>query len=245
MKTELKLEYDFCGCEQEGIPAIIVAAGNSSRMNGTNKQLIELLGVPVIVRTLLAFEKSPVISRIILVVRDQDVYSLQLLAEKYNISKLSDIVCGGDCRLASVLKGFERLCENEQKVLIHDGARPLVSQRIICEVAKALETATAAVCGVKVKDTLKRVDQNGNIIKTVDRESLFAVQTPQGVRKNEFLNAAKEVSNMNSITDDMAVMESAGHSCIMIEGSYQNIKITTREDIPLAEIFLKENTLCE
>ncbi len=244
MKTELKLQYEVCESEENGngVPVIIVAAGNSTRM-GENKQFMEISGVPAIVRTLMAFENSSVISRIILVVRAEDIIAFGTLAEKYNISKLNDIVCGGCCRQESVLKGFERLAEKEKNVLIHDGARPLVSGEIIVSVSKALEKHSAAACGVRVKDTLKLVDQNNNIVKTVDRSSLFAVQTPQGVRKDDYLNAVKSIENIESVTDDMSVMEVAGYDCFMVEGSYKNIKITTPEDIPLAENFLKEETI--
>lgn len=241
MKTELKLQYQVCETKENDntMPVIIVAAGNSTRM-GANKQFMEIMGVPVIARTLMTFQNSPHISRIILVVKADDIFEFSVLADKYGISKLTDVVCGGANRQESVLKGFERLAFEETNVLIHDGARPLVSEEIISSVAKALEKYSAAACGVRVKDTLKQVDGDGNIIKTVDRSSVFAVQTPQGVRKDEYLNAVKGIENIETVTDDMSVMESAGYTCFMVEGSYKNIKITTPEDIPLAESFLKE-----
>ena len=240
MQTELKLQYQICEDEDfKKLPVIIVAAGNSTRM-GANKQFMEIMGIPVIARTLLAFQNSPIINRIILVAKADDIFELGVLAKKYGISKLGDIVCGGNCRQESVLKGFEKLCSDENLVLIHDGARPLVSAEIISSVALALEKYDASACGVRVKDTLKTVDNNGNIVATVDRSSLFAVQTPQGVRKTEYLKAVKNIENIESITDDMSVMENSGYKCLMVEGSYKNIKITTKEDIPLAENYLKE-----
>ena len=240
METKLKLEYEIAKEDKSGLPVIIVAAGNSTRMQGINKQFLEIKGVPVIARTLLAFENSSDISRIILVVRDEDVYSFQILSEKYNISKLSDIVCGGKTRAESVLKGFGRLSEDEEKVLIHDGARPFVSEKIISSVAGALEKYSAVTCAVKVKDTVKQVDKSGKIIKTLDRNFLNAVQTPQGVKIKEYLGAAKNLKDVKDFTDDTSIMEAAGYSCYCVEGSYKNIKITTPEDILVAEGFLTE-----
>ena len=238
MKTELKLQYEINESEIKAIPVIIVAAGNSTRM-GANKQFMEIMGIPVIARTLMAFENSPSISRIILVAKADDIFELQRLKTKYCISKVSDIVCGGSCRQESVLNGFQRLSADEDKVLIHDGARPLVKEEIIASVAKAMNTYSAAACGVRVKDTLKRVDSDGKILKTIDRSSVFAVQTPQGVKKDEYLSAVKN-ADISVVTDDMSIMELAGYTCFMTEGSYKNIKITTPEDIVLAENFLKE-----
>lgn len=242
MKTEFKLQLDICNENDDikKIPCIIVAAGNSTRM-GENKQFMNILGVPVIARTLMTFENSPCISRIILVLKAEDIAKTQILAEKYNISKLTDVVFGGENRQESVLKGFERLSAEETDVLIHDGARPLVKEETIVSVATALEKYSAVCCGVRVKDTLKQVDLNMNIEKTVDRSSIFAVQTPQGVKKDHYLDAVGRIGDLNSVTDDMSVMESAGYKCFMVEGSYDNIKITTLEDIPLAENYLERS----
>lgn len=236
-KTELKLEYEICTPDENSLPAIIVAAGSSARM-GKNKLFLELGGIPVIAKTLLAFENCSAVSRIILVVRAEDVFALQMLAERYAISKLSDIVCGGNTRQESVLKGFSRLSACEQAVLIHDGARPLVSGEIICAVANALDTCSAVTCAVKVKDTVKQVDGNGFVVKTLERDSLIAVQTPQGVKVADYTAAVNQVGDVSRYTDDMSVMEAAGFKVKTVEGSYTNIKITTPEDISAAESFL-------
>ncbi len=234
--TETKLEYQLCNTEARGLPVIIVAAGSSSRMQGVNKQLLEIGGMPVIARTMLAFEKSSWVKNIILVVRTEDLFDMQLLAERYNISKLTDIVCGGATRQESVLKGFERIGD-DAAVLIHDGARPLVSEEIICSVAKALKKYAAVTCAVKVKDTVKQVDSDGKIVKTLDRNSLVAVQTPQGVWVKEYLEAAERMSDVSGFTDDTSLMEAAGYEAYTTEGSYKNIKITTPEDVLMAESF--------
>ncbi len=231
-KTELKLEYTLS--QNKGtVPVIVVAAGASSRMGGTNKQLAEVGGVPVIIKTLQKFENNKNISNIILVVRDEDLFTIQMLADKYMISKVSDIVCGGKNRQESVLKGFARLPENAEKVLIHDGARPFVTDVIIDSVIDGLNEYSAVTCGVKVKDTIKRVSQGGIAEETLERESLRAIQTPQGVRVSEYLTAV-ENADIANFTDDTSIMEAAGYKVLIVDGDYKNIKITTKEDLILA-----------
>lgn len=238
--TETKLRYEICESDEKGVPVIIVAAGASSRMQGENKQFIELNGVPVIVKSLLAFENCPLIKNIILVTRQEDIFSLQLLAEKYDINKLSDIVCGGKTRPESVLNGFARVDENDSFVLIHDGARPLVTNEIISSVAESLKKHSAVTCAVKVKDTIKEVDSEGKVIKTLVRDSLVAVQTPQGVRKKEYLGAVESIGDVTGFTDDMSIMEAVGYDIYTVEGSYKNIKITTPEDVKTAAAFAED-----
>lgn len=238
-KTELKLQYNICEKEAGGIPVIVVAAGASSRMQGTNKQLIQLGGVPVIIRTLLAFENCDGVSNIILVVRDEDLFEIQMLTHKYMITKISDIVCGGASRQESVLKGFARLKNDEKFVLIHDGARPFIDSKVINLVISSLQKYSAVTCAVKVKDTIKQIDKDGKVIKTLDRNSLVSVQTPQGVNVKEYLKAVENL-NVADFTDDTSIMEAAGYDVAVVEGSYKNIKITTKEDIALAEGFLGE-----
>lgn len=241
-ETKLKLEYSVSE-QTEKIPVIIVAAGNSTRMNGINKQFIEILGTPVIIRTLLNFQNSEYVSDIILVTREDSIVTLQKLAEKYGITKLSDIVCGGNSRQESVLNGLERLPSDEAKVLIHDGARPLVDDRIITEVVAGLEKYSAVTCAVKVKDTVKQITENGLVLRTVPRENLVAVQTPQGLNLKDYKSAVAKIGDVSPFTDDTSIMEAAGYEVLTVNGSYTNIKITTPEDIALAEAYLKEEKL--
>ncbi len=238
LKTELKLDYSLNNSDGD-VPVIVVAAGSSSRMKGTNKQLLELAGVPVVIRTLKAFENCEKISRIILVVRAEDLFTIQMLCEKYSITKLTDIVCGGASRQESVLKGFARLEASCQKVLIHDGARPFIKGEVICSVIDGLERFSACGCAVKVKDTIKQIDSDGKVIRTVPREDLVYIQTPQGVRVEEYLKAVENI-DVSVFTDDTSIMEAAGYSVGIVEGDYKNIKITTAEDIILAQGFLSE-----
>lgn len=240
MKTETAIKYEIAEKPKNGIPVIIVAAGNFTRMKGINKQLAEISGVPVIIRTLLAFENSDKISDIILVVRADDVFSLQLLTEKYGIKKLTDIVCGGGTRQESVVKGLSRLSFDTERVLIHDGARPLVTGRIIENVVSGLEEYSAVTCGMPVVDTVKRVDENGVVVNTLDRTNLVSVQTPQGVRVGDYKRAIEKVGDVSRFTDDTSIMEAAGFKVLTVEGSRSNIKITTKDDIALAESLLEE-----
>lgn len=238
LKTELKLDYTL-NQQTEKVPVIVVAAGSSSRMQGANKQLLDLGDIPVIIRTLRAFEECGGISNIILVVKTEDLFQMQLLCEKYNISKLSDIVCGGATRQVSVLNGFKVLPSDTEKVLIHDGARPFVTNDIICSVIAALDDFDASGCAVKLKDTIKQIDQKNQVLRTVPREDLVAIQTPQGVWAKKYLEAC-ENADITFFTDDTSIMEAAGYRVCVVEGSYKNIKITTKEDIVLAKSFLSE-----
>ena len=239
--TQTVLQYEIKKKPTDGVPVIVVAAGSFTRMNGINKQLMELCGIPVIIRTLMAFQRSDDISDIILVVRADDVFELQMLTEKYKITKLTDIICGGSFRQESVIKGLSRVAKGQKCVLIHDGARPLIDSRTIHAVAQALKTGDAAIPAVKSKDTVKQVDKYGKVIKTISRDELVLVQTPQGVRIDEYRNAVDIAGEkLCEFTDDASIMEAAGYAVTVVEGNYRNIKITTREDIALAEVYLKE-----
>lgn len=239
LETEFKLEYEIEELPADGsVPVIVVAAGSSTRMNGINKQTALLCGVPLIIRTLMRFEKCSKISNIILVVKPDELFSMQQLADRYGIKKLTDIVCGGENRQQSVKNGLERLPESAETVLIHDGARPFVTNEIICGVISALSTHNAVTCAVKLKDTVKQVDENGNVLSTPDRNSLVAVQTPQGVNVSDYRAALENAGDLGRFTDDMSVMEAAGHKPFTVPGSYENIKVTTPEDIALAEYLI-------
>ncbi len=236
--TELKLEYKISKQQNKGIPVIIAAAGASRRMGGENKQFSAIAGIPVLAKTLLAFENSDEISSIIVVTSKESINEVQLLAEEYMIEKLTDIVEGGRNRAESVKNGFACLDAKCQKVLIHDGARPLVDNETICRVVKTLETEKAVCPAVPVKDTLKTVN-NGEVTATLDREKIVSIQTPQGVWANEYRQALEKANDFSSFTDDMSVMESAGFKVVTVMGSYKNIKITTPEDLIVANAFVE------
>lgn len=238
-KTEIKLQYNICQKNEDAIPAIIVAAGSSSRMNGINKQFMPILGVPVIARTLMAFEKCPYVSKIVVVTASDSVLDMQLVCEKYMITKLSDIVVGGKNRHQSVMKGISVLGKNDLQVLIHDGARPFVNSNTIGEVAAALNSFDAALCVSKINDTVKKVNADGKVIATVDRTMLYSAQTPQGVNVREYLLACESISDADLFTDDVSIMEATGYNVKAITSSGKNIKITTPDDIAIAEAIVK------
>lgn len=243
VNLETKIEYDF-GVEtlsKRAVPVIIAAAGNSSRMQGISKIFESVCGVPVIIHTLRAFENSPLISRIILVTKSEDILKLQLLVDEYGISKVSDIVAGGSNRQESVKNGLLAVGDSDENVLIHDGARPMVTGKVIENVVNALEENKCVVCGVKVKDTVKEIGKDGFVLRTLKREDLISVQTPQGVRIADYSEALSN-ADTEKFTDDASVMESVGIKTFVTDGDYKNIKITTKEDLIIAEAYLREGS---
>ena len=235
--TEPKLTYTVKEDSPQGVPVIVAAAGSSTRM-GQNKQFLSVAGIPVLARTLMRLESSPLISSIIVVTRPEDLFAVQNLAERYQIKKLTDLVCGGKTRQESVQKGLERLPASERSVLIHDGARPLVEEATIRNVATALREYPAVTCAVPLKDTVKQADEKGMVLSTPDRNTLFAVQTPQGVWVKEYREAIQKAGDLSGFTDDTSLMEAAGFPVKIVPGSYTNIKITTGEDLAVAQAFL-------
>lgn len=236
-KTEPLLQYEVDDKSSDGVTVIVVAGGSSARM-GQNKLLMNVGGIPVLARTLKVFQQSHSISNIILVAAKETVLEYQNLCESYMITKVSDIVEGGQSRQQSVLCGIKMLDTKDETVLIHDAARPLVSDEIICRVISGLNEYNAVIPAVKVKDTIKQIDENGIVIKTVKRDNLVQVQTPQGVNVKAYL-AALEGKDLNTFTDDASILEAAGDKVLTVEGDYKNIKITTPEDVTVAEAFLK------
>ncbi|MBQ3573579.1 MAG: 2-C-methyl-D-erythritol 2,4-cyclodiphosphate synthase [Clostridia bacterium] len=219
--------------------AIIAAAGSGTRMNSkTSKQFITLAGIPVLARTLLAFEGASEVDEVIIVTREDDITAVWDLVNKYEIKKVTDVIIGGDTRQESVMKALD--CVKGDKVLIHDGARPFVTPEQINSVANALEDCDAAALGVPVKDTLKRADANGYIAETCDRSSLFSIQTPQGFKTELIKKAHKYAKESGTeVTDDCALCENLGICVKIIQGSASNIKITTPDDLEVAQGLLK------
>lgn len=240
---DFKLEYETVDTTKKGgFPVIVVAAGNSTRMCGENKQLISLCGVPTIIHTLLAFERSEFISNIVLVTKKEDILPLQNLTKNYLITKLSDIVEGGATRQESVMNGLQHI-KNSEYVLIHDGARPLVSEDIIARICEKIGQADAIICGVSVTDTLK-MTRDGVVLSTIDRKGMISVQTPQAVKYDVYLSALNKCDPAQ-FTDDASIIESQGYKVLYVEGEKSNIKITTQEDIALAEFYLEKRGECE
>ena len=222
------------------VSAVIVCAGNSSRMGGVNKQFLNIKGVPVVARSISAYQKSSLIDEIIIVTREEDKAEILNIVNKHALTKVKKLVCGGATRQQSVLNGVSACSDCTDFVAIHDGARPLVDANTIERTVKEAFSVGAAAAGVKVKDTVKTVDENGIILNTPDRSFLRFVQTPQVFSRRLYLDAVKSAEKGVEYTDDCMLIEAYGHSVKIVDGSYKNIKITTPEDIITAEGFLAE-----
>lgn len=235
--VEFKVEYSPEKQKKGKFPVVIVAAGNSSRMGGIDKQFAYLCGVPVIVHTMLAFERSSEIGEIIIVTAENSVEKVKQLADEYMITKLIAVVKGGKSRTESVNNGLSLLSENEF-VLIHDGARPLVSKRVISAVCAAAVNVDGVVPCIPVIDTLKLV-YNTTVKKTVDRSNIVSAQTPQCVNLKKYIQIIKDKKGF-SFTDDVSVLESDNLRVVRVEGDSKNIKITRPSDLELAEFYLEK-----
>lgn len=221
------------------IAAVIPAAGSSTRM-GTNKLLLPLDGIPVLARTLLAFEQCPLVDDIIIVCREQDIAPYGKLAQEFGCTKVRHIVRGGQTRPESVLAGLNACEPDTAYVAIHDGARPLVPQAVIEEAITAAMDTGAAAPVVPLKDSIKRIS-DGKIIADVARDSIAAVQTPQCFDRALISTALKEaIAAGAALTDDCAAVERLGTLVTATSGSYRNLKVTTPEDIPMAEALLNQ-----
>ena len=222
------------------VSAVIVSAGNSSRMGGVNKQFLEINNIPVIAHTIKVFENSDLIDEIVVVTRECDIESIKNLISQYDFKKVSAVVKGGETRQLSVYNGVINTSNNADFVAIHDGARPLVTEKVISDTLyKAFEFGAAAT-GVKVKDTVKQVNDSDDIVATPDRAYLRFIQTPQIFSKSLYLDAVSSVENSENFTDDCMLIEAYGKTVKFVDGDYENIKITTPEDVDLALNYLNK-----
>ena len=218
------------------ISAIVLAGGRGKRMNyHKSKQFIEIKGKPVLVYTLEKFIYNKSIDEVILVLPEDEVdYCQKEVLQKYCL-KVDRIVFGGKERQDSVFNALEAM-EKADIVLIHDGARPFINEKIIEEGIKYANIYGAAAPGVTPKDTIKIKNEDNISVDTPDRNTLVAVQTPQCFKYDEIYQCHRKIKEENAIvTDDTSVVERYGHKVYLYEGDYTNIKITTPEDLILAE----------
>lgn len=217
---------------------VVVAGGNSTRM-GENKLFMDLQGRPVLARTLQAFEFCPFVKEIVLVSREEDLQSAADLCRKFNIQKCGKVVIGGKNRTESALNGLLEIDRREKIVLIHDGARPLVTEDVIYHAMHTAALYKCAAPAIPVTDTVKE-QNNGVVKKTLPRSCLAAVQTPQAFFP-EIIKAALTlaVQNGTEYTDDCAAVEAMGFPVHLSEGSEENIKITRPTDIEMASAIIK------
>jgi len=217
--------------------AVIVAAGASSRF-GSDKLFAPLSGIPVLAYSLSSFEACKFVSEIIVVTETEKITEIAELCEKFNISKTTKIVCGGATRLESALSGVSETDKRCNLIAVHDGARPLVTMRIIEDTILSAFKHKAAIPVIPSKDTIKIVS-NSFVSETPDRSSAFCAQTPQ-VFVPELIKGALTNALQNNITvfDDASAVENLGFYVYITEGSEENIKITTPMDLKFAECIL-------
>ncbi|WP_421382611.1 2-C-methyl-D-erythritol 4-phosphate cytidylyltransferase [Bacillus salacetis] len=217
---------------------IIPAAGQGKRMKaGKNKLLLELEGRPILIHTLEVFERDSDCEGIILAVHSDDKEALAELAVTHEITKVKNMVLGGKERQDSVYNALKSV-ENAEMVLVHDGARPFIAGSVIKELVKEAEIRGAAIAAAPVKDTIKKA-ADGVVQETIERSSLWQVQTPQAFRTQLLMDAHQRAEREGFTgTDDASLVERMGEEVGIIESDYDNIKITTPEDLYFAEAIL-------
>lgn len=236
------------------ITVIIAAAGSGRRMGGINKQYIELCGIPVLARSAMAFQNNRYVDHIVIVVKaGEEERCRREIIEKYGITKASGasaVTAGGKERQDSVMAALTAVPEGTTHVLVHDGARPLVSEQIINDITALCIEKGAAVPAVPVKDTIKSVSRaiNGEMHEAVectpDRSTLRAVQTPQGFEYSLLMDACRSLSPDTLVTDDASIVEAYGYTVYIAEGDENNFKITTPSDTERAERVIADIEYC-
>ena len=229
--------------EQGRCTAIVLAAGQGKRMHSKiQKQFLEIGGKPILYYSMECFQKSPLIQDIILVTgEDMISYWQSEIVEKYGFTKVCKVTAGGKERYDSVYAGL-LCCQDTDYVYIHDGARPFVTEEMIQRGYEAVKRTNACVMGMPSKDTVKLADPSGYIKETPDRKIVWNIQTPQIFSYDLIRGAYESIrkKDMSNVTDDaMVVEQETGTKILLVEGSYQNIKITTPEDLAVAEAFLR------
>ncbi|HAZ31789.1 MAG TPA: bifunctional 2-C-methyl-D-erythritol 4-phosphate cytidylyltransferase/2-C-methyl-D-erythritol 2,4-cyclodiphosphate synthase [Dehalococcoidia bacterium] len=218
------------------VGAVIAAAGQSKRMSGVNKVFAELGGSPLLARVLDTFQECPVVDEIVLILGEKNLERGRELVSSHRWPKITAICLGGERRQDSVKKGLQRL-RDCRWVVIHDGARPLVTPDLIERGLAEARESGAAVAAVPVKDTIKRVSRDGFVQETPERDTLWAIQTPQIFLFDLIFQAHQEITE--DVSDDAMMAERLGHGVKIYMGSYENIKVTTPEDLALAEVILR------
>lgn len=236
----MKLKELFKKTEQRNTcSAVIVAAGNAQRM-GADKVMLELGCMPVLARTLLAFQNCDKIDEIIVVTRMEKVEEVASLCKKYGVTKAGKVIRGGKTRMESALAGVSEVRSNAKLIAIHDGARPFVTDEVIRRTVDAAAAYMSGVPVIRSTDTLKTIDEDGLIIGSVDREHTVRVQTPQVFNADLIKGAlTKAVSDGLTLTDDCSAIEIMGIKTHTVDGDEDNIKLTTPRDIQLGELILK------
>lgn len=215
--------------------AVIAAGGMAQRMQGVNKQILKIDGVPVLVRSIRALAAIPDIREMVVVARPELFEQLEGWKQEYHLPDFR-LTAGGDTRQQSVLNGVGCLSERVEYVVIHDGARPFADRQLICRCLQSAVEHQAATAAVPVKDTIKQAADDGSIAATPDRSRLYLTQTPQIFHAQLYRRTAEQAQAEGlDFTDDCQLMEHLGHRVWLAQGDYRNIKITTPEDIVIAQ----------
>ena len=235
------------GVKKHFVSAVILAAGSGERFSAEiKKQLYELDGIPVAVRTLLAFEKCDIINEIVLVVRSDEIDIMHDLANKYGITKLRSVVAGGASRQESSVIGFEAIDPAADFALFHDGARCLVTDDIIKATVEDAMRYGAAIAAEKSVDTVKLASDDGFVSETVDRRKVWLAKTPQVFMANMYRAGAYMAKKDGAeVTDDAMLAERLGFKVKLTDCGHENIKITTQDDITAALAIIEKRKAAE
>ncbi|MDE2824158.1 MAG: 2-C-methyl-D-erythritol 4-phosphate cytidylyltransferase [Chloroflexota bacterium] len=225
--------------QQTKIVAILLAAGGSTRMNGVDKIVVPLHGRPLLEYSLERLAKSESIDSIVIVTGHSNAKAVQDIAMQTPTDKITTVCTGGMRRQDSVRAGLEHV-RDATHILVHDGARPLIDAPLIARAVQTMSDHRAAIAAVPVKDTIKMAGDNMTVLETVPRNSLWSVQTPQ-IFEADLLRAA-HCSIHADVTDDASMVEMLGHEVKLFMGSYENLKVTTPEDIVMVEAILRSRS---
>jgi len=221
------------------LSAIILAAGQGRRLKAkTLKPLIRIGKSPVIIYSLNVLDKHPQVDEIIIVVNAKNQRAIKRLIKEHSFKKITSVVLGGLRRQDSVYSGLRMVSQKSDWVLIHDSARPFIDGATITKVVLAAKKTGSAIVAVKPKATIKFSQKNNIVKETLDRDKLWEIQTPQVFKKALILQAYKK-HGAGEVTDDAALIEKLGQQVFLVKGSYENIKITTAEDLLLAGLIAK------
>jgi 2-C-methyl-D-erythritol 4-phosphate cytidylyltransferase len=227
---------------QHRVSAIIPAAGRGRRMGGLKKPYLDLVGTPILAHTLMVFQQCPLVDEILVVAAEGDEQNcVQNVIIPYGVDKVDQVVTGGETRQESVFNGLRKLTSDTDMVIVHDGARPFVTEEMIENTLESASEWGAATVAVPVKDTIKEADDENLVLKTLNRQRLWTIQTPQTFKYDLILQAhlyARE--NHIRVTDDASLIEQLEiHKVKLVMGTYENIKLTTPSDLAIARAILE------
>jgi 2-C-methyl-D-erythritol 4-phosphate cytidylyltransferase len=229
------------------VVAVIPAAGSGARMGLSRaKQFVDLCGKPVLAVTLSHFQECDLVDKTVVVIPHDDVdYCLREIVDRYGLTKVFKVIAGGESRQDSVRRGVEAVANCCRWVLIHDGVRPLVTRGLLARVIKAARRFRAVITGLPIKETVKEVDSQGRVLRSIDRRRLWLIQTPQ-VFRWEDINLAHQQALINGweeAPDDAFLIEKMEIPVKIIQGMEQNIKVTTPQDLELARFIISRQSL--